>query len=85
MASLLSPFLRKGWVRNYFEDLIIFAPTFQDLLVRLKELYVLLTNNGVKLNLSRCTFGLKEVIFLGHRISVGGSQPDPQNVEAVGK
>ncbi len=71
MASLLTPLLRKGWVKNY--------------LVWLKELFSLLTSRGVKLNLSKCTFGLKEVTFLGHSISAEGSQPDPKNVEAVMK
>ncbi len=84
MASLLTPLLRKGWVKNYLDDLI-FASTFQKLLVRLKELFSLLTNIGVKLNLGKCTFGLKEVTFLGHRISAEGSQPDPKNIEAVMK
>ncbi len=51
----------------------------------LKELFSLLTSSGVKLNLSKCTFGLKEVTFLGHRISAEGSQPDPKNIEAVMK
>ncbi len=85
MASLLTPLLRKGWVKNYLDDLIIFAPTFQELLVRLKELLSLLTSSGEKLNLSKCTFGLKEVTFPGHRISAEGSQPDPKNIEAVMK
>ncbi len=71
-------------MKNYFEDHIIFAPTFHELLARLKELFALLTSNGVKLNLSKCTFGLK-VTFLGHRISAEGSQPDPKNIEAVMK
>ncbi len=84
MASLLTSLLRKGWVKNYLDDLIIFAPTFQELLVRLKELFSLLTSRGVKLNLSKCTFGLKEVTFLGHRISAEGSQPDPKNIEHRG-
>ncbi len=60
-------------------------PTFPDLLEHLKELFSLLTTNGVKLNLGKCTFGLKEVTFLGHRISADGSKPDPKNVEAVVK
>ncbi len=37
MASLLTPLLRKGLVENYLDDLIIFAPTFQELVVRLKN------------------------------------------------
>ncbi len=75
MASLLTPLLRKGWVKNYLDDLIGFAPRFHELLVRPEELFALLTSNGVKLNLSKCTFGLKEVTFLGHRISAEGSHP----------
>ncbi len=85
MASLLTPLLRKGWVKNYLDDLIIFVPTFQELLKRLRKLFALLTSNGVKLNLSKCAFGLREVTFLGHGISAEGSQPDPKNLEAVMK
>ncbi len=85
MASLLAPLLRKGWVKNYLDDLIIFAPTFQKLLTQLRELFTILTSNGVKLNLTKCTFGLKEVTFLGHRIFAEGSQPNPKNIEAVMK
>ncbi len=68
LGLLLTPLLQMSWVRNYFDDLIIFVPTSQDLLVRLRELFTLLTNNGAELNLSKCTFGFKEIIFLGHRI-----------------
>ncbi len=50
-----------------------------------KKLFNLLSDNGVKLNLSKCTFGLKEVIFLGHRISAAGSKPDPKNIKTVVK
>lgn len=50
--------------------------SFPELLDRLKQLFTLLTENDVKLN-------LKEVTFLGHRISEAGSTPDPKNVEAV--
>ncbi len=85
MASLLTPLLRKGWVKNYLDALIIFALTFHELLVRLKELFALLTSGGVKLILSQCTFGLKEVTFLGHRIFAEGSQPDPKNIEVIMK
>ncbi len=46
-------------------------------------LFQLLTENEVKLNLSKCTFGLKEVTFLGHSISEAGSMPVLKNIEAV--
>ncbi len=85
MASMLTPLLQKGWVRNYLDDQILWATNFPELLTRLKQLFSLLSVNGVKLNHNKCTFGLKEVTFLGHRISATGSKPDPKNIEAVAK
>ena len=42
-----------------------------------------MVESGVKLNLSKCSFGEAEVEFLGHRVSRHGSKPDPANVEVV--
>ncbi len=83
MASMLAPLPKQGLVKNYLDDPILRAPNFPELLARLSKLFQLLTENGVKLNLSKCTFGLKEVTFLVHRISEGGSMPHPKNIEAV--
>ncbi len=82
---MLTPLLQMGWVRNYLDDLILWAPNFPELLTRLKQLFSLLSDNGVKLNLSKYTFGLKEITFLGRRISAAGSKPDPKNIAAVAK
>ncbi len=68
MASILT-LVKQGCVRIYLDDLILWAPDFQELLSRVKQLFNLLTDHRVKLYLSKCTFGLKEVTFLGHRIS----------------
>ncbi len=38
---------------------------------------------GIKLNLSKCSIGQKEVKFLGHIVSEEGFRPDPGNVEAI--
>ncbi len=53
MASLLTPLLQQGWVKNYLDDLILWAPTFPELIERLSQLNTLLTENGEKLNLSK--------------------------------
>ncbi len=83
MTSILTPLLQQGWVKNYLDDLIMWSPTFPELIECLSQLFTLLTENEVKLNLSKCTFGFREVTFLGHRISEAGSTPDPKNIEAV--
>ncbi len=48
MASILTPLLQKGWVKNYLDDLILWAPNFSVLMERLTQLLELLTANGVK-------------------------------------
>ena len=85
MASLLAPLLKEGWLKNYLDDLILWAPDFSTLTSRLQQLFSLLAQKGVKLNLSKCEFGKKEVRFLGYKISKDGSRPDPKNIEAIQK
>ncbi len=38
---------------------------------------------GIKLNLSKCSIGQREVKFLGRIVSEEGFRPDPGNVEAI--
>lgn len=83
MAEILTPLLREGWVKNYLDDIILWAEDFDQLMERLRKLFGLLEENGVKLNLTKCDFVKQEVKFLGHRVCKNGSLPDPKNVEAV--
>ncbi len=54
MAQVLSPLIRQGWVKNYLDDVILFAPDFGTLLSRLGTLFSHLSKGGIKLNLSKC-------------------------------
>ena len=85
ISSILSPLVQEGWLKNYLDDLILWAPSFEELLVRLEKLFGLLMEKGIKLNLSKCSFGLKQITFLGHLISENGIRPDPKNLEAIEK
>ncbi len=81
MAVILAPLLKEGWLRNDLDDVILWGPGVP--LERVKRLLTLPTKNRIKLNLSKCTFGLKEVNFLRQIISEDGNKPDPKNFEAV--
>ena len=85
IEQILAPLIRQGWVRNYLDDIICFAPSFECLLTRLSTLFERLTSFGVKLNLSKCKLAQTEVKFLGHIVSAEGARPDPENVEAIVK
>ncbi len=83
MAQMLAPLIKQGWVKNYFDDLILFAPDFNILLSRLDTLFQHFSQAVVKLKLSKCPIGKREVKVLGHIVSEAGCRPDPENVKAV--
>ena len=83
MGNMLTPLVKQGWVKNYLDDIILWAPSFSSLLKRLDTLYKHLSSHGVKLNVSKCHFGQPEVRFLGHIVSKDGCRPCQKNVNAV--
>ena len=85
LAQILAPLIKQGWVKNYLDDIILWAPSFKELIQRLETLFQALGEGGVKLNVEKCHVGKTEVKFLGHIVSSEGCKPDPANVEAVMK
>ena len=85
IAQVLAPLIKQGWVKNYLDDVILWAPNFQELLNRLERVFQQLTQKGVKINAAKCHIGHTSVKFLGHIVSEDGCTPDPKNVEAVVK
>ena len=83
MNEILAPLLKENWVKNYLDDLIVYAADYSTLLDRLHRLFSHLKSVGVKLNLSKCEIGQRQIKFLGHIVSKEGYRPDPSNVEAV--
>ena len=83
MAQVLAPLAKQGWVRNYLDDILLFGPTYEILMERLDKLLALLSEKGLKLNVTKSKFAQPEVKFLGHIVSEQGCRPDPANVEAI--
>ena len=50
MGNILTPLIKKGWVKNHLDDIIVRAPSSQTLIQRLEELFKLFAEKGVKLN-----------------------------------
>lgn len=85
IQEVLAPLLKQGWCRNYLDDVVLWADSFDQMLNRLSQTFTRLSEMGVKLNVSKCAFGVKKVKFLGHIVSAQGIKPDPKNVEAVNR
>ena len=70
-------------VRNFFDDLLLFADSFEELLQTLEELLEQLRQHGIHLNREKCTFAASAVEFLGHRIDAGGIHKSDKHIEAI--
>jgi len=67
----------------YLDDIIVFAPTFNEHLRRLREVLQRLSNAGLKVKVSKCQFAQREVRYLGHIVSAEGIRPDPAKLDTV--
>lgn len=70
-------------VRVFFDDIIIFSKTYSDHKIHVQQVLECLEKNGLTINVEKSIFGVKEIEFLGHRISKNVVQPNESNIEAV--
>ena len=64
----------------YIDDIIVFGETEQAHLKNLEEVFQRIRDAGMKLKPRKCCLARDEVVFLGHKVSQTGVQPDPANI-----
>ena len=67
----------------YLDDIVVFGGSFQQHLERLKTVFLHLKKAGMKLKPSKCHFMRSGVRYLGHVVSRGGIQADPEKIQAM--
>ena len=67
----------------YIDDVIVFGETEQAHLKNLEEVFQRIRDASMKLKPRKCCLARDEVVFLGHRVSRAGVQPDPANIAKV--
>ncbi len=67
----------------YLDDVIIYSATFKQHLQRLRLVLSCLSQAGLKLKWSKCSFMEHALKVSGHLISKEGVAPDPEKLEAV--
>ncbi len=77
LQAAMAPLLKQGWIESYLDDIIVSAPSFQQLIQRLGEVFTHMGIMGIKLNISKCHIGQTEIKFLGPIVSKEGFRPDP--------
>ena len=77
--------LNLNWCIIYLNDVVVYAPTVKEHLVRLEAVFQKLKDAGLKLKPSKCDLFKKSISYLGHVVSEEGVQTDPKKIEAVKK
>jgi len=82
MNRVFRPYLDQ-YVVVFIDDILVYSNSHLKHEQHLKVVLQTLRENQLYAKLDKCEFWLKEVLFLGHVISVEGIIMDPRKVEAV--
>ena len=64
----------------YIDDVIVFSKNMDEHIQHLTEIFERFRQAKLKLHPSKCEFGLKKVLYLGHVLSDEGVQMDPNKI-----
>ncbi|GBG88300.1 hypothetical protein CBR_g46867 [Chara braunii] len=84
--SLMDKVLRhqlNRFVVVYLDDILIFSKSMEEHVKHLEEVLQVLKDAQLHLNLEKSEFGRDSVIYLGHRLSVTGLEPEATKVEVI--
>jgi len=82
MDQILRPVAE--WAEAYIDDICCHTcKTFADHLEQLEKVLICLQRAGITLKLSKCSFGQKEILYLGFLVGQGKIVPNPSKVQAL--
>ena len=67
----------------FLDDIIIYAPTWESHLYRLREVFGRLRHHNLHAHPDKCKFGTHELLYLGHIVNGEGNQVDPNKISAI--
>ncbi|KAL7868194.1 hypothetical protein SRHO_G00095780 [Serrasalmus rhombeus] len=70
-------------VRVYVDDIVLWGSTLAQHNERLTKVLQSFQKYGLKLNMEKCQFAVKELMFLGDELSEFGVEPDRAKVQAI--
>jgi hypothetical protein len=82
MNRVFRPYLDK-FVVVFIDDILVYSNSYLEHEQHLRQVLSTLREHQLYAKVSKCEFWLKEVVFLGHVISVQGILVDPRKVEVV--
>ncbi|RVW59017.1 Retrovirus-related Pol polyprotein from transposon 17.6 [Vitis vinifera] len=82
MTKIFKPLIGHT-VEVYIDDIVVKSKTRDEHVLHLQEVFHLLRKYGMKLNPSKCTFGVSAGKFLGFMVTQRGIEVSPDQVKAV--
>lgn len=82
MNHIFNKQLRK-FLLVFFDDLLIYSKTWEEHLQQLDEILTIMEDQSLYAKASKCEFGLREILYLGHVISVEGVQVHQEKIQAI--
>lgn len=67
----------------YLDDILVASKNAKEHASHLRQIFKLLTSNGLVVNRGKCVFGASELTYLGHKVNATGISPLPARVDTV--
>ncbi len=67
----------------YLNDIIIASTSLEEHIEHLRQIFTILSENGLQINPAKCVFAAAAVEFLGHRVDQNGVRPLQRHVQAI--
>jgi len=75
--------IKGAWAFGYLDDIIVFSKNIQEHAQHIFEIFDRIKNFGLRISLSKCEFFQEKILFLGHVISHGAVEIDPDKIKAI--
>jgi hypothetical protein len=82
MDDILRPFTN-SFVVVYLDDILIFGRTWEDHLQHIEEVIPTLRQHKLYANLEKCSFGMKEIQYLGYIVNEQGVHVDLAKIQVI--
>ena len=82
MNHILRPFIGKFLV-VYFDDILIYSKSLEEHTSHVAQVLLVLRNEKIYANISKCTFATNKLVFLGFVVSSDGVEVDDAKIQAI--
>ena len=71
-------------IKSYIYYILFFRKyIFSKHIYKLRVVFARLCATGMKVNVPKCSFGLKDILYLGYIITRDGIKPDPNKLQGT--